>query len=135
MIKRLHLPGGNLHAVYERMRSEQQKIAERYRSAGLAESRAIRSQAERQATEILSLASAEAERIKGAGEADALQILNAAHAEDPEFYELLQSLEVYKQLLGEQTTLVLSASSRLWKLLTEGPPPASTTPPPAESRP
>lgn len=125
-IKRLNLPSGNLQAVYERMRSERQKIAERYRSAGLAESRMIRSQAERQATEILAQANAEAERIKGSGEADALRILNEAHAEDPEFYELLQAMEAYKQILSEQTTLVLSASSRIWKLLTDGPPSAAS---------
>jgi membrane protease subunit HflC len=124
-IKRLNLPSGNLQAVYERMRSERQKIAERYRSAGQAESRVIRSQAERRATEILAQANAEAERIKAVGEADALRTLNAAHAEDPEFYELLQALEAYKQILGEQTTLVLSASNRLWKLLTDGPPAAA----------
>lgn len=138
-IKRLNLPSGNLQAVYERMRSERQKMAERYRSAGLADSRAIRSQAERQATELLAQANAEAERIKGQGEADALRILNEAHAEDPEFYELLQAMEAYKQLLTEQTTLVLSASSRLWKLLTDGPPsaPQPVVPPgtSAEKRP
>lgn len=125
-IKRLNLPSGNLQAVYERMRSERQKIAERYRSAGQAESRVIRSQAERRATEILAQANAEAERIKAAGEADALRTLNEAHAEDQEFYELLQALEAYKQILGEQTTLVLSASNRLWKLLTDGPPAAKS---------
>jgi membrane protease subunit HflC len=133
-IKRLNLPSGNLQAVYERMRSERQKIAERYRSAGLAESRVIRSRAERQATELLAQANAEAERIKAAGEADALRILNEAHAEDPEFYELLQALDAYKQLLGEQTTLVLSASNSLWKLLTDGPPRGPDQPaPPATS--
>lgn len=121
-IKRINLPSGNLQAVYERMRSERQKIAERYRSAGLAESRMIRSRAERQATEILAQANAEADRIQGAGEAEALRILNEAHAEDPELYETLQAMETYRQILSEQTTLVLSASSRLWKLLTEGPP-------------
>lgn len=130
-IKRLNLPSGNLQAVYERMRSERQKIAERYRSAGLAESRVIRSRAERQAAELLAQANAEAERIKAGGEADVLRILNEAHAEDPEFYELLQALDAYKQLLGEQTTLVLSASNSLWKLLTDGPPrgPDQTSPP------
>jgi membrane protease subunit HflC len=128
-IKRLNLPSGNLQAVYERMRSERQKIAERYRSAGLAESRLIRSRAERQATELLAQANAEAERIQGAGEADALRILNEAHAADPEFYELLQAMEAYKQILNEQTTLVLSASSKLWKLLTDGPPPVSADAP------
>ncbi len=125
-IKRINLPSGNLQAVYERMRSERQKIAERYRSAGLADSRMIRSRAERQATEILAQANAEADRIKGAGEADALRILNEAHAADPELYETLQALDAYQQILGEQTTLVLSASSRLWKLLTDGPPSAAS---------
>lgn len=133
-IKRLNLPSGNLQAVYERMRSERQRIAEQYRSAGLAESRIIRSRAERQATELLAQANAEAERIKAGGEAEALRILNEAHAEDPEFYEVLQALDAYKQLLNEQTTLVLSASNSLWKLLTDGPPRATdTAAPPATS--
>lgn len=52
-IRRLNLPAGNQQAVFERMKSERQKIAERYRSAGLAESRMIRSQADRQAGELL----------------------------------------------------------------------------------
>ena len=82
-------------------RSERQKIAERYRSAGLAESRLIRSQAERQATEILAQAQAEAERIKGAGEADALRILNEAHAEDPAFYETLQAMDAATVIASE----------------------------------
>jgi membrane protease subunit HflC len=119
-IQRLNLPSGNLQAVYERMRSERQKIAERYRSAGLAESTLIRSQADRQAGEILARAQAEAERIKAGGEAEALQLLNAAHARDPEFAQRLQALDAYRELLNEQTTLILSADSPLWRLLTSG---------------
>ncbi|MFO0916723.1 MAG: protease modulator HflC [Planctomycetaceae bacterium] len=134
-VKRLNLPSGNLQAVYERMRSERLKIAERYRSAGSAESRLIRSQAERQATEILAQAQAEAERIKGMGEADALRILNEAHAEDPAFYETIQALDAYRRILNDQTTLVLSASSRLWKLLTDGPPEYSPRKPDEETKP
>lgn len=127
-IRRLNLPAGNQQAVFERMKSERQKIAERYRSAGLAESRMIRSQADRQAGELLARAQSDAEKIRGAGEAEALRILNAAHAEDPEFAALLQSLETTKQVLGENTTLVLSASSQLLKLLTEGLPAADRAP-------
>jgi membrane protease subunit HflC len=119
-VHRINLPSGNLQAVYERMRSERQKIAERYRSAGLAESTLIRSQADRQAGEILARAEAEAERIKAAGEAEALRILNAAHARDPEFASRLQALDAYRDLLNERTTLILSAESPLWRLLTTG---------------
>lgn len=121
-IRRLNLPAGNMRAVFERMRSERQKIAERYRSAGLAESRMIRSQADRQAGELLARANAEAERIRGDGDADAIRILNEAHARDPEFAMTLQTLEAYKQILSERTTLVLSASNSLLKLLVEGVP-------------
>ena len=47
---------GNQQAVFERMRSERRKIAERYRSAGMAENAVIKSQADRQHAEILSKA-------------------------------------------------------------------------------
>ena len=104
------------------MRSERQKIAERYRSAGLAENRMIRSQADRQAGELLAKANAEAERIRGEGDAAAIHILNEAYARDPEFAGVLQTLEAYKHILNERTTLVLSASNSLLKLLVEGVP-------------
>lgn len=124
-IRRLNLPAGNMRAVFERMRSERQKIAERYRSAGLAENRMIRSQADRQAGELLAKANAEAERIRGDGDADAIRILNEAHARDPQFAATLQTLEAYKQILNERTTLVLSASNSLLKLLVDGIPTGS----------
>ena len=120
--RRLNLPTGNMQAVFERMRSERQKIAERYRSAGLAENRMIRSQADRQAGELMAKASAEAERIRGEGDAAAIRILNEAYARDPEFAGVLQTLEAYKHILNERTTLVLSASNSLLKLLVEGVP-------------
>lgn len=119
-IRRLNLPAGNMRAVFERMRSERQKIAESYRSAGLAENRMIRSQADRQAGELLARANAEAERIRGDGDADAIRILNEAHSRDPEFATTLQTLDAYKQILNERTTLVLSASNSLLKLLVDG---------------
>lgn len=119
-IRRLNLPAGNMRAVFERMRSERQKIAERYRSAGLAENRMIRSQADRQAGELIAKANAEAERIRGDGDADAIRILNEAYARDPQFAATLQTLEAYKQILNERTTLVLSASNSLLKLLVDG---------------
>jgi membrane protease subunit HflC len=121
-IRRLNLPAGNMQAVFERMRSERQKIAERYRSAGLAENRMIRSQADRRSGELLARASADAERIRGEGEAASIHILNEAHAKDPEFAELLQTLEAYKQIFNERTTLVLSGSNSLLKLLMQGVP-------------
>ena len=121
-IKRISFPSSTQQAVFERMKSERQKIADRYRSAGLAENTVIRSQADRQYSQIISKAEAEAERIRGAGEAAALAILNEAHAKDPEFYRILKTLDSYETILNDKTTLVLSASSNLLKLLITGVP-------------
>ncbi len=145
-IKRLNFPLGNQQAVFERMKSERKKIADRYRSAGLAEHNMIRSQADRRYQEVLSRAQAEAERIRGEAEADALRTLNEAHALDPEFYQYLTALDTYEQIIGEKTTLVLSASSGFLKLLIDGIPDAphnaddanqptrETTPAPLDSK-
>jgi modulator of FtsH protease HflC len=122
-ITRLNLPAGNEQAVFERMKSERKKIADRYRSAGMAENQMIRSQADRQYNEILAKTRADAERIRGTAEAEAVRILNGAHAQDPEFYTVLATLDAYRKILNEKTTLVLSASSSLLKMLTEGVPP------------
>lgn len=119
-IKRLNFPTGNQQAVFERMRSERRKIADRYRSAGLAENTVIRSRADLQYNEILAKARRDAEQIRGAAEAEAIAILNQAHSQDPEFYRVMRTLDVYRKILNERTTLVLSASSQLLKLLTEG---------------
>ncbi|NOX55954.1 MAG: protease modulator HflC [Planctomycetes bacterium] len=124
-IKRINFPLGNQQAVFERMKSERRKIADRYRSAGMAENMVIKSQADRQYNEILAKADADAERIRGEAEAEAIAILNKAHAQDPEFYRLMRTLDTYRKILNERTTLVLSASSALLKLLTEGIPKAA----------
>jgi membrane protease subunit HflC len=119
-IRRINFPVGNRQAVYDRMRSERKKEADQYRSAGLSESKAIRSRADLQYERVLSSARADSERIRGTAEAEAIAIRNAAHAKDPEFYVTLRTLETYKKILNEKTTLVLSASSSLLKMLTDG---------------
>jgi modulator of FtsH protease HflC len=121
-IARLNFPTGNQQAVFDRMKSERKKIADRYRSAGQAENLMIRSQADRQRNELIARARADAERIRGTAEAEAVRILNAAHSQDPEFYSVMATLDAYRKILNEKTTLVLSASSSLLKLLSNGVP-------------
>lgn len=127
-VKRINFPLGNQQAVFERMKSERQKIADRYRSAGLAESTVIKSHADRQHAELLAKADADAERIRGEAEAEATAILNQAHAADPEFYRTQRTLDAYRKILNDKTTLVLSSSSSLLKLLTDGVPLPTATP-------
>ncbi|MFW6124874.1 MAG: hypothetical protein ACOC46_01890, partial [Pirellulales bacterium] len=82
--------------------------------------------------------------IRGEGEARATEIYSNAHSRDPEFYELLRTLDAYRNILNEKTTLVLSAGSQMLRLLNDGLPelPAagpprlpSTSPPTADGPP
>src|SRR5204863_266874 len=64
----------------------------------------------------------EARRIRGNAEAEATRLLNEAHARDPRFFEFPRPLESYRSILDDRTTVVLSASSPLLRLLVKGPP-------------
>lgn len=134
-IRRINFPLGNRQSVYDRMRSERKKEADEYRTAGLAENKAIRSRADLQYERILAKARADAERIRGTAKANATAIRNSAQARDPEFYTFLRTLETYEKILNEKTTLVLSSSSNLLKLLTRGIPDAPGLPPDSASPP
>jgi modulator of FtsH protease HflC len=129
-VRRLNFPEGNRQSVYDRMKSERRKIAERYRSAGQADSQMIRSRADRLYAELVARADADAERIRGRADAEALQVLNEAHQLDPEFYRTIRTLDAYRKFINEKTTLVLSSSSRLLELLTKGVPEVSPVPKP-----
>lgn len=119
-IQRINLPIGNQQAVFERMKSERRKDAERYRSEGMAENAVIRARANRHYDEVIARANAEAERIQGRAEAEAARILNSAHAAAPDFYEIHRTLNAYRKIINERTTLVLSADSPMLRLLTRG---------------
>lgn len=119
-IKRINFPEGNQQAVFDRMISERRKIADRYRAAGLAENEIIKSRADRRYHEILARAKSDAAKIRGDADARAIAILREAHAADPQFFEFVQTLRSYESLLSNETTLVLSASGRLFDVLLNG---------------
>lgn len=109
-------------AIFDLIRSERKREATRLRAEGEAEYRKLVSQADRERDEMLAEAEAEADRIRALGEAEATRILNVAHARDPHFFTFLRTLEAYRAMLDEKTTIVLSTTSPLLRLLSEGPP-------------
>ncbi len=119
-IKRLNLPAQNRESVFARMRAERERIAKQYRAEGEEEARKIRAEADREAEEILSNAYKEAEIVRGKGDAEATRIYGKAFSRDPEFYQLVRTLDAYRKILDDKTTAVLSADSELLKLLTSG---------------
>jgi membrane protease subunit HflC len=121
-IKRLNLPEQNKEAVFARMRAERERIAKQYRAEGEEASLRIKSEADREKERILSEAYRDAERIKGDGDAQATRTYGAAYSRDPEFYQLVRTLQAYRKVIDDKTTAVLSSDSELLRLLTQGRP-------------
>lgn len=128
-VKRFNHPEGVKPAIFEMIRAERQGVADKYRAEGKSEAAMTRSLADKQYSQIVSKAQAEAERIRGRGDAEAMQIANEAHRQDPKFYQFLKTLETYRAILNDRTTVVLSSDSSLLKLLTDGMPNLPPAPP------
>ena len=121
-LKRFTYPEAVRPAVFAEIRSERERVAVQYRAQGASEKAKIQSLADLQRDQLLAQAKREALTIRGTGEAKAIEVFNQAHSQDPKFYELLKTLETYRGMLDDQTTIVLSADSPLLKLLSEGVP-------------
>ena len=117
-LKRIGVPAQVRESVFQRMRAERARIARQYRAEGDKEAQKIRSAADKEKTIKLAQADAEAERIRGKAEAEATRTYADAHSTDPEFYELMRTLEAYRRFLDDKTTVLLSGDSDLLKFLT-----------------
>ena len=119
-IKRFDLPDSNLNAVYTRMISERNQMAEKYTADGNYEASIIRNDVDKQVNIIVSNAQAEAAKLVAEGEAEYMRLLAAAYdtADKKEFYEFTLALDALKQsLTGEQKTIILDQNSALAQIL------------------
>src|SRR5271157_6168797 len=119
-IKRLNLPEQNKQSVFARMRAERGRIAMQYRAEGEEQALVIRATADREKEAILSAAYKDAEKIRGEGDAAATRIYGEAYSKNPHFYKLVRTLESYKKVLDDKTTIILNSDSALLKVLTQG---------------
>ena len=116
-IKRINYVEEVQKAVYDRMIAERKQIAEKFRSEGSGESKKIEGEKEKMLKKISSEAYRTAQEIKGKADAEAARLYAEAFNRDPEFYSFLKTLEIYKDTLGENTTLILTTNSDLLKYL------------------
>ncbi len=119
-LKRISLPSQVRQSVFNRMRAERARIAGQYRAEGEEKALEIRAEADKERTVTLAKANAEAEKIRGEAEAEAIRTYGEAHQKDPQFFELVRTLEAYEKFLDEKTTVLLSADSDLLKFLMRG---------------
>jgi len=104
-LKKLGLPEGVTTAVFDRMKSERERIASKSQYEGEAEAQKIRSDAEREAAKLLADAEAQATDIKGKGEAEAAKSLTAFQ-QHPELANFLFRLKALESSLKERSTLI-----------------------------
>jgi membrane protease subunit HflC len=116
-IKRADLPQEISQSTFERMRSDFEKEAQKFRAEGEERSLQIKSEAERERTELLATAAKKAEILRGEGDGIAAKISADAFGRDPEFYDFYRSMQAYKKSLGNKgdTTAILSPDSKFFK--------------------
>jgi membrane protease subunit HflC len=106
--------------IYDRMISERRQIAERFLSEGNGEAARIRGNRVRDLNKIQSEAYRQVEEIRGVADAKATEIYAKAYNQSPEavkFYEFTRTMQAYKSIIADNTTIVLSTDSDLFKFL------------------
>lgn len=119
-IKRVNYNSDVLATIYQRMISEREQIAQRFRSEGEGEAARIQGKKDRDLREIESIAYKQVQEIRGAADAEASRIYAEAYDKSPEardFYGFIKTLETYRSVLGQKTNLILSTDSDLFRLL------------------
>ena len=119
-IKQFDLPDSNLNAVYSRMISERNQMAEKYTADGNYDASIIRNEVDKQVNIIVSNAEAEAAKLEAEGEAEYMRMLAEAYNtnDKKDFYEFILALDALKQrLTGTEKTIILDADSELAQIL------------------
>jgi len=116
-IKRINYVDEVERKQFDRMISERQRIASKYRSEGDGKSAEIRGQKEKELLTIQSEAYRTAQEIKGKADAEATAVYADAYNRDPEFYQFMKTLEVYRTIMDKETWLLLSTDSEFLRYL------------------
>ncbi len=103
--------------IYDRMRSERIRIANKYESEGRKEEAEILGSMKRELERIESEGYRTAEEIKGQADAEAVKIYAEAYEKAPEFYSFTKTLETYEVTFNKQTNLVLTADGDYFRYL------------------
>ncbi|MEH6713850.1 MAG: protease modulator HflC, partial [Paraglaciecola polaris] len=121
--KRINYNESVRQKIYQRMISERQQIAERFRSEGAGEANKIIGNMEKDLREIESVAYKTIQTIQGNADAKATEIYANSYNKSKEsrsLYNFVKTLQTYQTIIDKNTTLVLTTDSALYKLLSDG---------------
>ena len=122
-IKQFDLPDSNLQAVYSRMISERNQIAEMHSAQGDQQAALIRNEVDKKVNIMISDAKADAAELEAEGEAEYMRLLAEAYdsQDKKDFYEFTLALDALKKsLTGDEKTVILDANSELAQILMGG---------------
>ena len=103
--------------LFNRMISEQNMIAEKYRAQGQGKKQEILGKQIQKEKEIISNAYLKSQKIKGDADGAATKIYATAYNVDAEFYEFFKTLETYKNTLDPSTLFILSTDNKYLKYI------------------
>ena len=118
--KRINYNESVRRRIYERMISERQQIAERFRSEGAGEAAKILGKKERELLKIESEAYKRVQEIRGVADAKATEIYAKSYNQGPEsvaFYEFIKTMDTYLEMLDQDSMLILTTGSDIFKFL------------------
>ena len=110
-IKRTALPPEIANSIFNRMRTERERIAMEYRSEGKEEATKIRAETDNEKTILVAEAYKQEQSIRGEGDGLSTKIYADAFGKDPKFFSFMRSMEAYKKSLKTDTTLLMSEES------------------------
>lgn len=115
-LKRVDLADQIQSNVYNRMRSERERIANEYRAQGKEKAIEIRAAADRTKIELVSEAEKKAQLTRGDADASATKIYADSFGRDDDFYEFYRSLNAYKETFNSSgDLLILDPNSDFFK--------------------
>ena len=103
--------------IYDRMRSERIRIANKYESEGRREEAEILGYMKKELEQIESEGYKIAVETKGEADAEAIRIYADAYKKAPEFYSFTKALETYEKTINKNTRLYLSTDSDYFRYL------------------
>ena len=118
-IKRADMPQEIANSIYNRMRTERERIAKEYRAQGKEEAQKIRAKTDKEKIVLLAEAYKEEQGIRGEGDAESIKIYAKSLEKDPEFYSFIRSMEAYKVLFKEKSTIILPPDTEFFRFLKE----------------
>jgi membrane protease subunit HflC len=114
-IKKIELPPEVSNSVYDRMRTERERLARELRSRGKEVAEGIRADADREKTILLAQAYKTAETTRGQGDAKASATYAEAFKKDPEFYKFTRSMKAYEESFsGNGDVMLLKPDSEFF---------------------